>query len=113
MTTLSTPLRGGALLENPLLNKGNAFSETERRDLGLIGLLPPHVETLDEQVERAYAALGQETSELAKHIYLRALQDTNETLFYALVHAHLPEIMPLIYTPVVGAACQASREAGT
>ena len=110
MATLSTSLRGGALLENPLLNKGNAFSETERRDLGLIGLLPPHVETLDEQVERAYAALGQETSDLAKHIYLRGLQDTNETLFYALVHAHLPEIMPLIYTPVVGAACQRFSE---
>jgi len=109
-TAIETPLAGNDLLENPLLNKGTAFSGAERADLGLLGLLPPHVETLSEQVARAYLALEQESTNLGKHIYLRGLQDTNETLFYALCHAHLSEIMPLIYTPVVGAACQQFSE---
>ena len=69
-------------------------------------MLPPHEETIDEQVDRAYEALHQKTVDIEKHIYLRSLQDTNETLFYALVLAHLSEIMPLVYTPVVGEACQ-------
>lgn len=103
---ISTSLTGSSLLENPLLNKGTAFTEQERIELGLLGLIPPHVEVLNTQVERAYEALQQKTVDIEKHIYLRALQDTNETLFYALVHAYLPEIMPIIYTPVVGAACQ-------
>lgn len=107
---INTPLTGSKLLENPLLNKGTAFTGEERMALGLLGLLPPHVESLPAQVTRAYAALQQKTVNIEKHIYLRALQDTNETLFYALVHAHLTEIMPLIYTPVVGEACQQFSE---
>jgi len=106
----ATILTGGALLENPLLNKGIAFSEAERIELGLLGLLPPHVESMDEQAERAYEAFSDFDTDLEKHICLRGLQDTNETLFYRLLHDHLPEMMPIIYTPVVGAACQQFSE---
>jgi len=104
--TLETHLTGRDLLDDPLLNKGTAFSRQERIDLGLLGLLPPHQEALNEQIDRAYSALQQETVDIEKHIYLRSLQDTNETLFYALVLTYLTEIMPLVYTPVVGEACQ-------
>ncbi len=107
---IKTSLAGNRLLECPLLNKATAFTEQERMDLGLLGLLPPQVESLEEQVERAYQALQQKSVDIEKHIYLRALQDTNETLFYALLHAHITETMPLIYTPVVGTACQQFSE---
>lgn len=83
-----TSLTGSKLLEYPLLNKGTAFTQQERVELGLLGLLPPHVEVLESQVLRAYAALQQKSTDIERHIYLRALQDTNETLFYALVHTH-------------------------
>jgi malate dehydrogenase (oxaloacetate-decarboxylating) len=72
---------GTEVLHRPLMNKGTAFTEDERSDLGLQGLLPPHVETLDEQVTRAYEAYTRKTDDLERHIYLRALQDTNEILF--------------------------------
>jgi malate dehydrogenase (oxaloacetate-decarboxylating) len=98
--------RGRALLENPLLNKGTAFTEDERRDLGLTGLLPPRVETLEEQVVRAYGAFSDYTTDQGKHINLRALQDTNEVLFYRLLLDHLEEMVPILYTPTVGLACQ-------
>jgi malate dehydrogenase (oxaloacetate-decarboxylating) len=107
---IETSLVGKRLLENPLLNKATAFTEKERIDLGLLGLLPPHIESLKQQVERAYEALQQKTTDIEKHIYLRGLQDTNETLFYALLHAHITQFMPLIYTPVVGTACQQFSE---
>lgn len=107
---IKTSLTGNSLLACPLLNKSTAFTEQERMDLGLLGLLPPQVESLEEQVERAYQALQQKSVDIEKHIYLRALQDTNETLFYALLHAHITETMPLIYTPVVGTACQQFSE---
>lgn len=103
-------LSGRALLENPLLNKGTAFSESERIELGLLGLLPPHVESLDDQVIRAYDAFSSYETKLEKHIFLRSLQDDNETLFYRLVHDYLTEMMPIIYTPVVGEACQQFSE---
>ncbi len=105
-----TQLKGNTLLENPLLNKGTAFSLEERETLGLTGLLPPHVESLDDQVERAYEAFQVFETLLEKHIYLRALQDNNETLFYSLLQGHLTEMMPIIYTPVVGLACQQFSE---
>lgn len=105
-----TALRGMALLEDPLLNKGTAFSEEERDLLGLRGLLPPHVTNLDEQVLRTYDAYRRKKDDLEKHIYLRALQDRNETLFYRLVIDHLPEMMPILYTPTVGQACQMFSE---
>ncbi|MGE5196021.1 MAG: NAD-dependent malic enzyme [Anaerolineae bacterium] len=105
-TVIKTCLRGRALLENPLLNKGSAFTLEERERLGLWGLIPPEQEDLDTQLDRAYEAFMQKKTPLEKHIYLRALQDRNETLFYALTKAHISEILPIIYDPVVGEACQ-------
>lgn len=107
---LCTPLTGSSLLNCPILNKGSAFSAVERRNLNLDGLLPPDIETLDEQVERAYEAYQQKDSDLQRHIYLRALQDRNETLLYRLITDHLTDMMPIIYTPVVGEACQQFSE---
>ena len=100
------PFAGPALLEAPLLNKGSAFSERERQQFNLEGLLPYKIETIEEQKARAYAQLCAFQSDIDKHIYLRNIQDTNETLYFRLVNDHLEEIMPLIYTPTVGLACQ-------
>jgi malate dehydrogenase (oxaloacetate-decarboxylating) len=97
---------GPAILNLPILNKGTAFTEEERSDLGLLGLLPPHVETLDQQVVRAYEAYRRKDEDLERHIYLRALQDTNEVLFYRLLLDHIEEMTPMVYTPVVAQACQ-------
>ena len=94
------------LLDTPLLNKGTAFTEEERSKFGLHGLLPPHIEELTEQVLRAYEAYQRENNDLDRHIYLRALQDTNEVLFYRLLLDHIEEMTPIVYTPVVGQACQ-------
>ncbi|MEW6542720.1 MAG: NAD-dependent malic enzyme [Nitrospirota bacterium] len=104
--TWEVPLSGHWLLDQPLFNKGTAFTEQERRDLGLLGLLPPHVDTVEEQLARAYDAYRRKDSDLERHIFLRALQDENETLFYRLTLEHIEEMMPIIYTPVVGEACQ-------
>ncbi|MZR30244.1 NAD-dependent malic enzyme [Sneathiella litorea] len=101
---------GVVLLGEPTLNKGTAFTLQEREKYGLLGLLPPHVETLQEQTVRAYDALQAKDTDLERHIYLRALQDTNEVLFYNLVISHIAEMMPLIYTPVVGEACEKFSE---
>jgi malate dehydrogenase (oxaloacetate-decarboxylating) len=98
--------RGMELLETPLLNKGTAFTDGERTALGLHGLLPPQVETLDQQVVRAYEAFRRKQDDLERHIYLRALQDTNEVLFYRLLLDHMEEMMPVVYTPVVALGCQ-------
>jgi len=97
---------GPALLETPLLNKGSAFTAEERASFNLMGLLPPRYETIDEQVERAYMQYSSFQNDLNKHIYLRAIHDNNETLFFKLVQAHLAEMMPIIYTPTVGDACE-------
>ena len=99
-------LRGMDILDTPLLNKGTAFSYEERTLLGLHALLPPQVETLDQQVVRAYEAYERKTDDLERHIYLRALQDNNEVLFYRLLLDHLEEMTPVVYTPVVAAGCQ-------
>src|SRR5262249_16817947 len=96
----------GNILETPSLNKGTAFAQSERTKLGLHGLLPPQVETLEEQVVRAYEAYQRKNDDLERHIYLRALQDTNEVLFYRLLLDHIEEMTPIVYTPVVGLACQ-------
>ena len=93
------------LLDEPSINKGTAFTEEERMRLCLHGLLPPRVETLDQQVVRAYEAYKRKTDELERHIYLRALQDTNEVLFYRLLVDHTEDMMPLVYTPVVAQEC--------
>ncbi|HSM86306.1 MAG TPA: NAD-dependent malic enzyme, partial [Candidatus Limnocylindrales bacterium] len=100
-----TALRGMQLLDEPTLNKGTAFTEEERAKLCLHGLLPPQVETLDQQVQRAYEAYQRKTEDLERHIYLRALQDTNEVLFYRLLVDHMQEMMPIVYTPVVAQGC--------
>jgi len=94
------------LLDTPTLNKGTAFTEAERTEFGLQGLLPPHVETLDEQAVRAYEAFQTKDNDLERHIYLRALQDTNEVLFYRLIVDHIEEMTPLVYTPTVATAIE-------
>ncbi len=98
--------RGMDLLDTPLLNKGTAFTDAERTQFGLHGLLPPHVETLEEQVVRAYEAYARKDDDLERHIYLRALQDNNEVLFYRLLLEHIEEMTPIVYTPTVALACQ-------
>lgn len=103
---LYTQYAGPMLLETPLLNKGSAFSEEERESFNLSGLLPDIKETIEEQAARAYQQLTSFQTSIDKHIYLRNIQDTNETLYYRLINNHLEEIMPLIYTPTVGEACQ-------
>ena len=108
--SLYIPYEGPVLLEFPLLNKGSAFSMEERRSFNLLGLLPEVVETIEEQAERAWIQYQGFKTEIDKHIYLRNIQDTNETLFYRLVENHLDEMMPVIYTPTVGAACERFSE---
>jgi malate dehydrogenase (oxaloacetate-decarboxylating)(NADP+) len=98
--------RGLALLHNPALNKGTAFGEEEREALGLRGLLPPDVQTQDQQVLRVMENFCQKPTDLEKYIQMIALQDRNQTLFYRVVLDHLEEMMPIIYTPTVGQACQ-------
>jgi malate dehydrogenase (oxaloacetate-decarboxylating) len=104
--TIDTALSGYELLNDPLLNKGTAFSDAERDEFELHGLLPPYVTSLDLQVERRLDALGEIDTDLRKYVFLRGLQDTNETLFYALLTRHIEELMPIVYTPTVGLGCQ-------
>src|SRR4029453_18578971 len=106
MTAQPDVPHGMDLLNRPRLNKGTAFTEDERSTLGLHGLLPPQVETLEQQVVRAYKAYQRKDDDLERHIYLRALQDTNEVLFYRLLLDHVEEMTPIVYTPVVALACQ-------
>ncbi|WP_312453521.1 NAD-dependent malic enzyme [Pseudescherichia sp.] len=108
--SLYIPYAGPVLLEFPLLNKGSAFSLEERRNFNLLGLLPEVVETIEEQAERAWLQYQGFKTDIDKHIYLRNIQDTNETLFYRLVENHLDEMMPVIYTPTVGSACERFSE---
>ncbi|HKT39995.1 MAG TPA: oxaloacetate-decarboxylating malate dehydrogenase, partial [Ktedonobacterales bacterium] len=101
-----TTLTGESLLENPLLNKGSAFTEAERRELGLLGLLPPHVATMEQQLARTYENYRRKASDLERYIFLASLQDRNETLFYRLLQEHIREMSPIVYTPEVGEACE-------
>jgi malate dehydrogenase (oxaloacetate-decarboxylating) len=102
----TTTARGRAVLSEPRINKGVAFPSAERRDLGLIGLLPPAVLTLDQQAGRAYAQYRSQPSDLAKYVFLTALHDRNEVLFYRLLGDHLREMLPVVYTPTVGQAIE-------
>ena len=107
---LYVPFAGSTLLETPLLNKDSAFSREERARFNLTGLLPTRFETIEEQVARVYMQYSSYRTPLNKHIFLRGMQDKNETLFYRLLESHLEEMMPIIYTPVVGEACQRFSE---
>lgn len=98
---------GFDLIRNPLLNKGSAFSEDERREFSMMGLLPPGASNLEIQRARSYQVFLSKTTDIEKYIYLRELQDSNETLFYSLLESHVTEMMPIVYTPTVGAGCQA------
>ncbi len=104
------PYSGPTLLNISLLNKGCAFSREERQEFGLLGLLPQRYETITQQVERAYQQYSSFDDAINKHIYLRAVQDSNETLFYRLVQNYIEEMMPIIYTPTVGDACERFSE---
>jgi len=106
LETWETPARGQLLLGVPLLNKGTAFTDEERTELGLQGLLPPETMSIETQSARIYETFSAFGSDLEKHIYLRDLQDRNEVLFYKVLYEHVEEMMPIIYTPVVGQACQ-------
>jgi len=103
---LEVSLTGQALLENPLLNKGSVFPEDERREFHLLGLLPPHVAELEVQEQRTYENYLRKDNDLERYIFLASLQDRNEVLFYRLLLQHVREMSPIIYTPVVGLACQ-------
>lgn len=103
---LYTPYNGAVLLETPLLNKGLAFSEQERDNFNLHGLLPQNIETIEEQTERAWGQFCHFNRDISRHVYLRNIQDTNETLFYNLLRTHMKETLPIIYTPTVGEACE-------
>ena len=105
-SVIETSLRGQLLLDYPLLNKGSAFTEEERREFGLLGLLPPHISTMEEQLVRNYANFRRKENDLERYVFMASLQDRNETLFYRLLEEHIAEMMPIIYTPVVGQASQ-------
>lgn len=105
-TPLYTHYAGPALLETPLLNKGSAFTREERAAFNLTGLLPPRYESIEEQAARAYMQYSSFDEPINKHIYLRVVQDNNETLFHRLLQNHLEEMLPIIYTPTVGDACE-------
>src|SRR6201996_3395581 len=107
---LEITLAGYGLMNSPRLNKGMAFTDEERDIFGLHGLLPPHVGNLDEQIHRRRQALAEQVTAFNKYSFLRDLQDTNETLFYALLVRNIEEMLPLVYTPTVGEGCQRFSE---
>src|SRR5919198_4572676 len=98
--------RGADLLHDPRLNKSTAFTEQEREQLGLLGLLPDGIDDADNQVRRALVQLEAKITDLERYIYLSQLQDTDETLFYKLLMSDPARFMPIVYTPTVGEACQ-------
>ena len=103
---IAVDVRGEALLRDPFTNKSTAFTAGEREELGLDGLVPPAVSTMDQQLARVYENYRVKQTPLERYIHLAGLQDRNETLFFRLVHDHIDEMMPIVYTPVVGEACQ-------
>ena len=103
-------LSGFNLINSPRLNKGTAFTDQERDIFHLHGLLPPHIGTLDEQLERRMQALDEQSTPFNKYAFLRDMQDTNETLFYALLVRNVEKMLPLVYTPTVGEGCQRFSE---
>lgn len=107
---VETSLTGLGLLNTPIFNKGTAFSEKERDEFSLHGLLPPQVGTLDQQVARRMKAFHDLHDDFARYTFMRDLQDLNETLFYALITRHVEEFLPIVYTPAVGEGCQRFSE---
>jgi malate dehydrogenase (oxaloacetate-decarboxylating) len=107
---MSEEKHGPALLFDALMTKGTAFSTAERRKYGLLGLLPTVVKTLEQQTDHSWHEFSTRREGLDQHIYLRALQDRNETLFYRVMRDHIPETLPIVYTPTVGEACQRFSE---
>ncbi|MGA3252198.1 MAG: NAD-dependent malic enzyme, partial [Paraburkholderia sp.] len=105
-TPIKTSLTGYDLVNKPLLNKGMACSDRERGIFRLHGLFPPHIATMDEQIERRLRVMRAFSTDFERYAFLRDLQDTNETLFYAVLIRHLDELLPLVYTPTVGEGCQ-------
>ncbi|MFF3504350.1 NAD-dependent malic enzyme [Streptomyces sp. NPDC003247] len=105
-SVVETTARGRAVLADPRLNRGTAFTWEERRELDLVGLVPPQVLTLDQQVRRAYQQYAAQPTDLAKNVCLTALHDRNEVLFYRLIGDHLAEMLPIVYTPTVGTAIE-------
>ena len=98
--------RGAAVLTSGMLNRGTAFTVPERRALGLTGLLPSGVSTLDSQLRRVYAQYGRQPDNLAKNVYLGNLRDRNEVLFFRLLSEHIDEMLPIVYTPTIGQAIE-------
>ena len=107
---LEITVSGLDLLNDPMLNKGTAFTEAERTEFALHGLLPPHIGRLDDQASRRLNVLRAFDTDFQRYAYLRDLQDTNETLFYAVLARNLEELLPLVYTPAVGEGCQRFSE---
>jgi malate dehydrogenase (oxaloacetate-decarboxylating) len=107
---IETSLMGLGLLNTPMFNKGTAFPESERDEFSLHGLLPPHVGTLDDQLERRLRAFRALHDDFARYTLMRDLQDVNETLFYAMVTRNIEEMLPVVYTPAVGEGCQRFSE---
>jgi len=103
---VEVPFKGLFLTEHPIYNKGTAFPEDERFSLDLCGLFPDAIATLELQKQRTYESFASKATDLEKYIYMLALQDRNETLYYALIMDHLAEMLPIVYTPTVGKACQ-------
>src|SRR6516165_31610 len=105
-SVIHTSLTGKVVLEDPLLNKGSAFTGDERAELGLLGLLPPHIASMEDQLARTYENYQRKESDLERYIFLASLHDRNETLFFRLLQEHVAEMAPIVYTPTVGQACQ-------
>jgi len=103
---LPVRLRGQALMTDPMFNKGTAFTREERAELGIQGLIPPSICTIEKQLERVYENYRLQPNDLDRYLYLVALQDRNETLFYRLLSEHVEEMTPIVYTPTVGLACE-------
>jgi malate dehydrogenase (oxaloacetate-decarboxylating) len=105
-TVARVRIRGSSILSSPLLNRGTAFTAEERQALGLTGLLPNAVSTMEQQLRRTYAQFGRQADDLGKNVYLANLRDRNEVLFYRLLTEHLEEMLPIVYTPTIGQAIE-------
>jgi malate dehydrogenase (oxaloacetate-decarboxylating)(NADP+) len=103
---IEVPLCGELLIDFPMFNKGTAFTQSERDELRLHGLLPPRIVTMEQQVERAMDNYARKSTDLERYIHLISLLDRNETLFYRILLDRLEEMLPIVYTPTVGLACQ-------